>query len=164
MNEKGEKWREREREENQKHHNNPYSKFKKGGCRKCRKDNVWIVKDGLCFKCFLDNYRSLIQEEIKQNSLEKTRIEWEKAKQRLERWFTNIKNDERYQTGLTEKEKREGEQMGKEFIQAVENELYPERKKGNNSSGWIWLLVIAGVVVIVGGLIAYFSLKKRKNG
>jgi len=119
------------------------------------------MEKGNCFKCVLDLYRSSIQEAIKQFGLEKTRIEWKKQKQKIDRMLTNIKNSERYQTGLTDEEKKEGERMGKELIQTIEVELYPEQKKGNSGSGWIWFLVIAGVV-IVGGLTVYFW-KRNKN-
>ncbi|CAJ0626585.1 8969_t:CDS:10, partial [Entrophospora sp. SA101] len=42
----------------------------------------------------------------------------------------------------------EGEKMANELFQAIEEEIYPERKKGNSGSGWIWLLVIVGVVAV----------------
>jgi len=52
--------------------------------------------------------------------------------------------------------------MAQKLLQTVESELYPERNKSNSGSGWIWVLVIVGIV-IVGGLIAYFSLKKKRT-
>jgi hypothetical protein len=48
-----------------------------------------------------------------------------------------LRNARQYQAGLTEEEKREGERMAKELIQALEEEVYPERKKGKGVSTWI---------------------------
>jgi hypothetical protein len=39
-----------------------------------------------------------------------------------------------------------------EMAQAIENDLFPERKNSKDSLGWIWFLVIG--VAVVGGLAA----------
>jgi len=54
--------------------------------------------------------------------------------------------------------------MANELFQAIEEEIYPERKKGNSGSGWIWLLVIVGVVAVgVIGLILYRNKQRNKK-
>ncbi|CAJ0866271.1 13983_t:CDS:10, partial [Entrophospora sp. SA101] len=108
----------------------------------------------ICENIFCGNYFKIRNNPSSNNSSSKfkkggcRKCVGKKVKQKVERWFTNIKNDERYQTGLTEEEKREGEKMANELFQAIEEEIYPERKKGNSGSGWIWLLVIVGVVAV----------------
>lgn len=64
-----------------------------------------------------------------------------------------MRNIEQHQArfpDLTEQEKKEGKERFKEFVETIEKDLYPERY--NKGSAWIWILVIAGIV-IVGGLI-----------
>ena len=64
---------------------------------------------------------------------------------------------------LTEQQKQEikkGEQRLREYIQIIETDLYPERKT-KGGSGWIWFLVIIGVIII--GLVSFLWYRKSKK-
>jgi len=92
----------------------------------------------------MKNTRLELQEQIRECGLKAVQIEWESnVKPLIEEVMRNI---EYYQSiyDLTGEEKREGKERFKEFIETIERDLYPDRNKGG--SGWIWLLVILGLL------------------
>lgn len=105
----------------------------------------------------LEFQKLIKQAKIEGISLKEIQSEWENTfKPQIEEM---LRNAEQYQVGLTEQEKKEGERMAQEFIEAMEKELYPERyKKG---SAWIWILVI-GVIIVV-GLVSFVWWKSKRK-
>ena len=98
-----------------------------------------------------------IQERIREKGLKTVQIEWDsETKPGLEMGLRNI---DQFQLGLSAQEKDFLKRKIKEFIQAVEGDIYPGRRSKRN-----WLIGGAIVLVIVAiGLGIWFWRRKKKS-
>jgi len=88
---------------------------------------------------------------IKEEGLKEEQIEWERVKPQIEEMIRWLK-----QNGETEVAK-----VVEKNIEIIEGDLYPNRKKNKDGSGWIWILVIAGV--FAAGIIGLVWWRKKKK-
>lgn len=125
---------------------NESSRWRKGSCPKCGRSNVWIKEGGICFECLMTGVRLAIQLLIQEQGLKAAQLQWEILK-------TEFKRD------MEEGKKRDPqvESLGNKFIETIENEVYPNRKRNRN------LLILGGIIVVVGILIFYFVFWRRAN-
>ena len=142
---------------------NPPSKLRKGTCSSCGQKNVLLINGYNCFKCITTKHRLEFQEVIKEDGLKTVQIHWENIlKPQLEGLLRNAEQNPAG-LGVTEEEKRKAIQMFREFIQILEDDIYPDRKRNReNARNWLIGGGIAGVIILV-GLIAYFLGRNRNR-
>jgi len=99
-----------------------------------------------------------MQELIKEQGLKSVQIMWENiSKPDLKKNLRILRSNQL----LTEQEIKKVEQRLREYIQIIEADLYPERKNNQGGSGWIWFLVIIGVIIM--GLVGFLWYRKSKK-
>jgi len=92
---------------------------------------------------------------IEEVGLEETRAKWKQLKAEMNNQFRRIE-------GISPEVAKEIMRKFEKATESIEVDLlYPERKKSKESSSWIWILVIAGIVLV--GIIGLVWWRKKKK-
>ena len=94
---------------------------------------------------------------IEEVGLEETRAKWKQLKAEMNNQF-------RWIEGISPEVAKEIMRKFEKATESIEVDLlYPERKKNKESSAWIWILVIVGVIIITGVIIHFYRKSKTKK-